>query len=365
MKELVSILKREYSYLRNTPYLGVLELTYRCNCRCLTCDVWKLPKREELSLRELFLVIDQMKELGIDEVLLAGAEPFMRDDIVSIIRYIKKKGLNCSVTTNATIIDAKVAKELCECGLDNVIVSIDRVGKGHDLMRSHEGAFDKAVTAISHLKKAREDLVRTNPFISIHVTLSNLNVAEVGDMWHLKKRIGADSIGYSYACQTKEEHFRSTLYKGRRIASSRILFKEKSLSFSDSNIRDLEDCAKKMKERDFKLPFSLKSLIRWKHSNLKESTVPIKRCYAARNIVTIDPYGDVLPCPNLDGFKYGNIREENLISILNSSRRKYFLKRIFNSLFPACRSCTNFSLTPIQLIRVLLGMKLRDRGNFV
>lgn len=365
MKSIRAVLKREYSYLRKRPYLGSLELTYRCNCRCSTCNVWRLPKQEEeLNLREITSVIDQMKDLGIKRILLMGAEPFMRDDILSVIKCIKDKNLECCVTTNAAIINAELANEICAYKTDNLIVSIDKANEGHDLIRSHSGAFNKAISAINYLKQAKKKMASERPSISIHVTLSNLNVDEIEGMWRLKESTGVDSIGYSYACQTREKDFLNTSYNNKPIASSRVLFKDRDITFNNADVASLKNSIKRMQQKKIRLPFSLRSLACWGDVNLSEAIVPIRKCYATSNVVVVDPYGNVLPCPNLDGFKYGSIRKEKLSNILNGTNRNNFLKRISNKFFPACKSCTNFSLTPLQLFRVLASMDLKDKGNF-
>lgn len=365
MHTLSRILEREYAYFRSKPSQGSFELTYRCNCRCYTCNVWKLNRNEgELEFEEIASAVGQMKNLGIKSVSLVGAEPFMRDDLLTIIKYIKTKRLECSVTTNGTLIDAGLAEELCKTGIDRIICSIDEIGEGHDNIRQHKGAFNKAVSAIGYLKRSREKLKSKKPYISIHVTLSRFNVNDTEKLWGLKDFAGADSLGFSYACQTQREDFLSTLYQGRPIASSRLLFEERAYSFSREDVTDLRNHAERITRRNKSIPFSLKSLLCWSDANLIKNVVPIRKCYAAKNTVTIDPYGNVLPCSNLDRYIYGNIRNNTLAEILGSSNRKGFLKRVANRFFPACKSCTNFSLTPFQLINVFLGASLKDRGNF-
>lgn len=365
MNPLLRILEREYAYFRNKPAQGSFELTYRCNCRCYTCNVWKLNRNEgELKFEEIASTVDQMKNLGIKSVSLVGAEPFMRDDLLSIIKYIKTKGLECNVTTNGTLIDAGLAEELCKTGIDRIICSIDEIGEGHDNIRSHKGAFNKAVSAIGYLKRSREKLKSRNPSLPIHVTLSRFNVNDTEKLCELKEFTGADSLGFSYACQTQKEDFRNTVYQGRPIASSRLLFEERDYNFSKEDVAGLRNHAERLMEKNKSIPFSLKSLISWSEANLIRNVVPIRKCYAAKSIVVIDPYGNVLPCSNLDRFIYGNIRNNALAEILGGSNRKGFLKRIAKRFFPACKSCTNFCLTPFQLINVFLGTGLKDRGNF-
>jgi len=63
------------------PNTVTLTLTSKCNLRCIMCDHWKLKKQEELSLKEIKILIDQIKEWDVKEIELSGGEPFMRKDL--------------------------------------------------------------------------------------------------------------------------------------------------------------------------------------------------------------------------------------------------------------------------------------------
>ncbi|MCP4534768.1 MAG: radical SAM protein, partial [Delftia sp.] len=61
-----------------------LSLTYRCNSRCATCNVWK-READELTLDEWERVL---RSLGHTPywITVSGGEPLLRPDAVEIIR---------------------------------------------------------------------------------------------------------------------------------------------------------------------------------------------------------------------------------------------------------------------------------------
>ncbi|MCP4231653.1 MAG: radical SAM protein, partial [bacterium] len=82
-KKIGSILGIARNILRGRPSSVSLELTYRCNLRCVMCNVWRKAgdtSREELTTDELKRVIDELyDDLGVRAFRLVGAEPFLRN----------------------------------------------------------------------------------------------------------------------------------------------------------------------------------------------------------------------------------------------------------------------------------------------
>ncbi len=93
---------------------AVFELTYRCNFKCKHCYVPPdySRKKGELKTKEVFSILDQLKSLGCFHLRFTGGEPFMRKDIMDILRYAKRCGFELIIYTNGSLIDEKIADEL-------------------------------------------------------------------------------------------------------------------------------------------------------------------------------------------------------------------------------------------------------------
>jgi len=118
---------RRINYLR-------LAVTDRCNLRCNYCmpsEGIDFVKNEKLlTIDELSRLAAILVEQGIDKIRLTGGEPFVRKDLMVLIRNLSKlEGLNdISVTTNATLIGPHI-DELKSLGIKNVNISIDAINK--------------------------------------------------------------------------------------------------------------------------------------------------------------------------------------------------------------------------------------------
>lgn len=116
---------RTINYLR-------LAVTDRCNLRCNYCmpaEGINFAKREELlSTEELKKVSKILVDMGIDKIRLTGGEPFMRKDLMELLRFLSGlDGLkDISLTTNATLIGPHI-EELQVLGIKNINVSLDAI----------------------------------------------------------------------------------------------------------------------------------------------------------------------------------------------------------------------------------------------
>ena len=118
---------RRINYLR-------LAVTDRCNLRCNYCmpseGIDFLDKDKLFTIDELCQLSEIMVNQGIDKIRITGGEPFVRKDLMVLLRHLsKQEALNeISITTNATLIGPYI-DELKELGIRNINVSLDAINK--------------------------------------------------------------------------------------------------------------------------------------------------------------------------------------------------------------------------------------------
>ncbi|MET7029184.1 GTP 3',8-cyclase MoaA [Sediminicola luteus] len=118
---------RKINYLR-------LAVTDRCNLRCNYCmpaEGINFAKNDKLfTIDELYTLSKIMVEQGIDKIRITGGEPFVRKDLMVLLRKMAVlDGLkDISITTNATLIGPYI-DELKELGITNINVSMDAINK--------------------------------------------------------------------------------------------------------------------------------------------------------------------------------------------------------------------------------------------
>src|SRR3989338_281853 len=107
------------------PLRVMFELTYRCNFLCGHCYVpFNYRKKSELKTKEIFSILDRLKEAGGFYLGFTGGEPFMRQDIMDILWYAKRCGFEVIIYTNGALIDKKMAQELGRLRPNKVDITI-------------------------------------------------------------------------------------------------------------------------------------------------------------------------------------------------------------------------------------------------
>ena len=119
---------------RRVTYLR-LSVTDRCDLRCSYCMPERmqfLPRREVLSLEELYRLSLGFVERGVTRIRLTGGEPLVRRDVVDLLRALGRKlgdGLDeLTLTTNATQL-AEHAEAIAAAGVRRINVSLDTLGR--------------------------------------------------------------------------------------------------------------------------------------------------------------------------------------------------------------------------------------------
>jgi radical SAM protein with 4Fe4S-binding SPASM domain len=102
---------------RRLPFSGTIEVTHRCNNKCIHCCN-NLPagddiaRKKELNLDEYCRILDQIAAAGCLWILFTGGEIFVRRDFFDIYAYAKSKGFLITLFTNATLITPQIADYL-------------------------------------------------------------------------------------------------------------------------------------------------------------------------------------------------------------------------------------------------------------
>lgn len=85
-------------------YRIIWEITSKCNYKCDFCFLGM--RSRDLDLNSIKKIIDKLiSSVDIYDILLAGREPFMRDDLHEIIQYIAGKNIKISLSTNGSFFE--------------------------------------------------------------------------------------------------------------------------------------------------------------------------------------------------------------------------------------------------------------------
>ncbi|MDZ4715883.1 MAG: GTP 3',8-cyclase MoaA [Cytophagales bacterium] len=153
---------RPLNYLR-------LAVTDRCNLRCFYCmpeaGIHYLPKKELLTFEEIKRLVTVLAGLGISKIRLTGGEPFVRTDLMKLVRSIREiPGIHeIHLTTNG-VLTAPHIPQLKELGIGSVNLSLDTLDRDRFKMITRRDEFDKVMETF-HLLLEHQIPVKINAVV--------------------------------------------------------------------------------------------------------------------------------------------------------------------------------------------------------
>ena len=119
---------------------GWIEPTNACNIICPGCyrGIENTTNHiTELPLEELKRQIDWLKaHRNVHTISIAGGEPTLYPHLHELIAYAAQSGLRTMMFTNGLLLTRELAINLAECGLNQVVIHIDRFQQRPDLFDS-------------------------------------------------------------------------------------------------------------------------------------------------------------------------------------------------------------------------------------
>jgi AdoMet-dependent heme synthase len=183
-----------------TAYSVSWNLTQRCNLECAHCYMSAhagADIRGELTTEECRRVIDEIARVNPNVFLiLTGGEPLLRRDIFDVAGYASAKGFTTVLGTNGVLLREREAQRMRESGLLGASISLDSTDKvKHDAFRRLPGSWDGALRATRVLTDAGLDF-------SLHMSVTDWNVAEVPAMIDLARELGAKVLNFFFLVRT-------------------------------------------------------------------------------------------------------------------------------------------------------------------
>lgn len=164
-----------------------LAVTDRCNLRCFYCmpaeGIHYLPKKELLSFEEIERLVSLLAAMGISKVRLTGGEPFLRNDLMNLIRKIVKiEGLDeLHLTTNGILTSPHI-QELKQLGIASINLSLDTLSSERFKIITRRDEFEKTWQTFNAL-------LESNIRVKINtVVMDNKNIEDIIPLVELTKQ---------------------------------------------------------------------------------------------------------------------------------------------------------------------------------
>ncbi len=134
---------------KRMPIKGQIELTFRCNLKCVHCYVAEDKTKKELTFSEITDILDQIHQQGCLWLFFTGGEPLIRSDFLEIYRYAKRKGFLISILTNGTLMTPEIVDYLSEEFPFSIELTLNGVTqKTYESISQVPSSFRKAMEAI-------------------------------------------------------------------------------------------------------------------------------------------------------------------------------------------------------------------------
>jgi len=325
--KILSTTKQIKNFLGVEPLQTItVRVTKACNLRCLQCySISGKKLKDELSLKEIKKIIEQAKELGAVRIFFTGGEPFIRPDILDILRYADDNKFAICISTNGTLLNKDTINFLKSLKhLRTLQISIDGLQETHDLIRGVKGTFGKAVLCT---KLAREVFKDSDAKIVLVFVMMEKNKREVLKVYELAISLGVDAFGVL------------PLYPVKRSEEAEDISIEEKYKIS----QDL--CKIYMtKKPKTKVGLLVPPLLIPKP--LKEVEYGCGYVCSFPAMLGVDANGDIAPCDGLFNFRnfiLGNIKKDSLKKLWNHSLMKKLREIKPNDLEGVCKNCKHLS----------------------
>lgn len=292
----------ERSMARHVPLSVHVDLTMRCNERCVHC-YRTIEDRAELTRAEVEDLLEQLARAGTLYLTLSGGEIFLRRDLMELIERAKRLRFDVRLKSNALLVTAAAAARLRALGVRQVDVSIYSADPAvHDAVTKVPGSLARSLEGVARLRDA-------GLRVKLNCPIMTVNVAGYRDVAALAERLGV-ACGFDPMITARNDGDRTPVRLRVPGRDMRAVFRDRLINPGlpapgASRARtDLDDVA----------------------------------CGAAHNACYVSAYGDVMPCVALP-IACGNIRDAPFAEIWSGSARMLEVRAIRIRDLHTCRHC--------------------------
>ncbi|MBM3250565.1 MAG: radical SAM protein, partial [Candidatus Omnitrophica bacterium] len=308
-----------------------IDLTNDCNNNCIGCwcnspllEEKMLPpeaKRQTMPFGLVQEVLDELAFLGTKEIYFSGGgEPFMHPEIMEVLAYTKRKGFDCCVNTNFTLLNKEKVRQLIDIGVDHLNVST-WAGNPKTYAATHPNKSEETFLEMIENLKFINHTKRKKPHIKLYNVIFNMNYRELKEMIALAK-------------ETKSESVEFTLIDTMPGKTDKLLLDAQQIKELQASARQIARYTDSRGYFDGVLLFRFDSFLRRisSASDLSKATydrniIDKMPCYIGWCFSRVIPNGDVHACLKAHRIPTGNLFESSFRQIWNGAKQRHFRKK--------------------------------------
>lgn len=307
----------------HSPRLLEIEVTTRCNLRCLICEhtYWNEAPRD-MAFNEFKKIVGQLPKLKWIGLTGIG-ESFINPDFLKMLSYAKSKNIYVELYDPFLLIDERISAELVNLGVDKIFISLDASSAGTYNKIRAGSSFDRVTGNIKRFIELRQKSKAPYPELSFHFIINKINIHEVLDFIDFVKSLtGSESSVI----------FTRMLHSFQEVSDLRV-------EIQDSLIEEVKNKSRALGVR-----------VGW-NADVPSSKPPISKC-SFWIMPFIFATGEVIPCcagneankrDLQKKYSLGNIYKDDFSAIWNSKSYRNLRNLIHKGKVPVqCKDCPAF-----------------------
>jgi len=191
--------------------LGGIILHPYCSNHCVFCNGRKSAKPSELRQQKdkVYRNLLDFQKAGIDRISISGGDPIEYEEIIPLIKYIKKQGFQFVKLSShgRRLSDESFLEEFISSGINQVRIPLyGSTAKVHDSITRSKGSFDET------LKGIRELLEKSQIQVQISSLIVKQNKDDLLNLIDLVNGLGIKDFYFSIPCILKNKEGYSSYY---------------------------------------------------------------------------------------------------------------------------------------------------------
>ena len=302
---------------RHLPWSVHVDLTYRCNERCIHCYL-DHEDHGEMKTDEIKNVLEQLAQSGTLFLTLSGGEIFLRDDLFELLEFARSLHFDISLKTNALLIDAERARKLRALSVRRIQISIYSAEPAvHDAITKVRGSLERTLTAIRFLQA--EGLQ-----VKIACPLMKQNLMAYRNVQALAAELGVPYV-LDMTITPKMDGDMGLLQLRNPVQDLLPILQDPTVN-PPSSSQDSAQAAQ----------LATGSAT---SSGIESQAYEDIPCSAGHNSCYISPYGEVFPCVQMP-VATGNLRQQRFEEIWFKSPEMERVRAVRESQLPVCSKCS-------------------------
>lgn len=182
-EELISKIQNDL-YKQNVMFKFHIDITGKCNCRCVHCyHTFDSYKQDLLNVNNIDELFEKLYSLGVFIITISGGEPFLKKDLLDIIKKREKYGFVFQILTNGYLLDENIISKISTCNINKLSFSYYGSENSNSLITGHSDFRDK-------LLKVVDLCIKYKVKYELKFILLKINIDDFDDYVELCKKLG-------------------------------------------------------------------------------------------------------------------------------------------------------------------------------